>query len=76
MNDSYSKGYEKGYQDALDLILQQKNQGIDNLVEENRKELEELHNKFRTWDEVTRHWMCECPICRSLELGGDAQCHI
>lgn len=46
---------------------------IDTLVKENREVLEALHMKFLKWDDVERHYMCECPICRSLELGGDCQ---
>ena len=46
---------------------------IDELVKDNRKTLEELHNKFLKWDETKKHWMCTCPICRSLEVGGDCQ---
>jgi hypothetical protein len=46
---------------------------IDHLVEENKKILDALHKKFLKWDDVEKHWMCECPICRSLELGGDCQ---
>jgi len=46
---------------------------IDELVEENRQQLEDLHNKFLKWDDIEKHYTCECPICRSLEKGGDCQ---
>jgi hypothetical protein len=46
---------------------------IDHLVTKNKEELEKLHKKFLKWNDMEKHWMCTCPICRSLELGGDCQ---
>lgn len=46
---------------------------IDHLVEDNKQTLIDLHNKFLKWDDVEKHWMCTCPICSSLEKGGDCQ---
>jgi len=40
---------------------------IDELVKDNKKILEDLHNKFLKWDDVEKHYTCDCPICSALE---------
>jgi hypothetical protein len=62
----WERGYEKGYSDAMELILSR--ESIDEQVQETPPEIKVLYDRFLFHD------MCHCPICKSLEKGGDCQC--
>jgi hypothetical protein len=47
--------------------------GMDKLTDESDDELKVLHAKFICSVDAPRHWMVTCPLCRSLEKGGDCQ---